>query len=79
VSYEIKNLVFKHLYVFFFYIWSTIYLNKRIIIKFPPIMKTQKAESILNLENRFLTNKKNPKKLTEKFTDWFRNFLESSE
>ncbi|MFQ3180854.1 MAG: hypothetical protein ACI9Z4_000440 [Polaribacter sp.] len=42
-------------------------------------MKTQKAETVLNLENKNLDKRRRSKNLTKKFTEWFRNFLENSE
>jgi hypothetical protein len=42
-------------------------------------MKTQKAETALNLENTNLDKRRRSRKLTKKFTEWFRNFLENSE
>lgn len=42
-------------------------------------MKIQKAETLLNLENTFLVKRKKSRKLTQKITEWFRNFLENSE
>jgi len=42
-------------------------------------MKTQKVKSISNLESTFLVTRGESKTLTEKFTEWFRNFLENSE
>jgi hypothetical protein len=42
-------------------------------------MKTQKAETALNLENTSLGKRRRSRKLTKKFTEWFRNFLENSE
>lgn len=42
-------------------------------------MKTQKAETVLNLENTNLDKRRSSRKLTTKFTEWFRNFLENSE
>jgi hypothetical protein len=42
-------------------------------------MKIQKAETALNSENAFLGKRKKSRKLTKKFTEWFRNFLENGE
>jgi hypothetical protein len=42
-------------------------------------MKTQKVETALNLENTNLDKRRKSRKLTKKFTEWFRNFLENSE
>lgn len=42
-------------------------------------MKTQNAKSIHYAENTFSVSKKQSKTFMEKFTEWFRDFLESSE
>jgi hypothetical protein len=42
-------------------------------------MNTQKVETSLDFEKTQLNRGTKPKKLTKKFTEWFRNFLESSE
>jgi|TARA_B110000902_G_scaffold248869_1_gene306462 hypothetical protein len=43
------------------------------------MMKTQKAETALNLENTNLDKRRKSRKFSKKFTEWFRNFLENSE
>ena len=40
---------------------------------------TQKVKTIPNLKSTFLVSRRESKTLTEKFTEWFRKFLENSE
>jgi hypothetical protein len=42
-------------------------------------MKTQKIKTVSELNQTYIVSRAKSKTVTEKFIDWFRSFLESSE
>lgn len=42
-------------------------------------MKTQNSKTVSYSEHTYLVSRKKSKSFTEKFTEWFRDFLDNSE
>jgi len=42
-------------------------------------LKSQEVETNLSLESTLIVQREKSRSFTEKFTEWFRNFLENSE